>query len=166
MSAAELVLPAGSALDPVMVFDVATRTNRAQAALGTQLLAVTARSATIRTPWRADLAAGGPTERWANTVVAMLIDHACSLAALIALGDVDRWAGSLDLRVDHRCPLEASPFLVAHAVCDERVGAVMLVRAFVSSDAPDDDPPAVGLCTIAVTGPAGATAPAAGGSPL
>ena len=150
VSADELVLPTGSTLDPAMVFAVATRTNAAQATLGTQLLDVGANTATIRVPWRADLGAAGATARWADFVVAMLVDHACSLAALIALDDPARWAGSLDLRVDHCRPLDASPFLVARAVCDERVGAVMRVRAVVSAEPDDDDPMAVGLCTIAV----------------
>ena len=159
-SADELVLPAGSTLDPAMVFAVATRTNVAQATLGTQLLGVGAQHATIRVPWRADLGAGGATARWADFVVPMLVDHACSLAALMALDDAARWAGSLDLRVDYRRPLDASPFLVAHAVCDERVGAVMRVRAMVSADPDDDDPMAVGLCTIAVVaGPTGESRP-------
>jgi acyl-coenzyme A thioesterase PaaI-like protein len=162
MNADELVLPTGSTLDPAMVFAVASRTNAAQAALGTQLLDVGARTATIRVPWRADLGAGGATARWADFVVAMLVDHACSLAAHMALDDPARWAGSLDLRVDHCRPLDASPFLVSRAVCDERIGTVMRVRAVVSADADadGDDPMAVGLCTIAVVdGPTGGLRP-------
>ena len=152
LSAHELVLPAGSQLAPAVVFAVATRTNAAQAALGTQLLAVEARGATIRTPWHPDLGAdGGDRDRWSNLVVATLVDHACSLAALLALDDAARWGGSLDLRVDYRHPLAASPYLVAHAVCDEHVGAVLRVRASVSPDGDDRDPLAIGYCSIAVT---------------
>jgi acyl-coenzyme A thioesterase PaaI-like protein len=154
LSAAELVLPHGSTLDPALVFAVATRTNAAQAALGTQLLGVEPAGATIRTPWRDDLGTGASPNRWSNVIVATLIDHACSLAALVALDDVARWAGSLDLRVDYRRPLDASAFLTARAVCDERIGAVIRVRASGITDDRDDDPVAIGFCSIAVVEPA------------
>jgi hypothetical protein len=147
--AAELILPEGSTLDPAMVFAVATRTNAAQAALGTQLLGVETRGATIRTPWQPALGTADG-RRWTNLVVAMLVDHACSLAAFMALDDAARWAGSLDLRVEYRRPLEVSPFLVARAVCDERIGAVVRITAAVSSAAGDHDPMAVGHCSVAV----------------
>lgn len=48
----------------------------------------------------------------------LVLPAGSTLAVLMVLDDAARWAGSLDLRVDYRRPLDASPFLVAHAVCD------------------------------------------------
>ena len=86
-------------IDLDLVRAVATEGNRAQRSMGTQLVEVGSRGVTIALPWRADLAdAGGGL---APGVLAALLDHACSLAALVALGDPARFGATSSLRVDH-----------------------------------------------------------------
>lgn len=146
---AELVLPPGSPLDAAFVFAVATRTNAAHAALGTELLGVEPHGATIRVLWRADLTADGEGT-WAGGVVSSLLDHVCSLAALMSLGDPRRYGGTLGLRVEHVRPLGRCAALVAHGLCEPSDGDVLRVDGRVFADDVPDDTLARGRCTIAV----------------
>jgi len=136
-------------LDPGYLFAVATRTNAAHAALGTELLGVEPHGATIRVLWRPDLGGGDPGT-WANGVVSSLLDHACSLAALVSLGDLRRYGGTIGLRIDYPGGGGAAPVLIARAVCEAPAGSVLRVNGQVFAPGASPDPVAVGLCTIAL----------------
>lgn len=100
--------PPGSTIDLAFVHAVATETNRAQRSMGTQLLAIDRHGATVALPWRDDLA--DPSGAFAPGVLAALLDHACSLAALLSLDDPARFGTTVNLRVDYLAPvLPAQP---------------------------------------------------------
>jgi acyl-coenzyme A thioesterase PaaI-like protein len=142
----DVVLPAGSAIDPVALYAVATTTNAAHAALGTELLGVFADGASLRLPWRPELADADDGRAWGPGVVAELLDHVCSLAALVALGSAERFGATMSLRVEHGAEPLTGPTLVAHArgVVDGMLVRVDgVVRAAAGS-------PAHGRCTVSV----------------
>ncbi len=148
-TAADLALPPGSSLDAAFVFAVATRTNAAHAALGTELLGVEPHGATVRVLWRADLTTDDEGT-WAGGVVSSLLDHVCSLAALMSLGDPRRYGGTLGLRVEHMRPLGRCAALVAHGRCEPFDGVVLRVDGRVYAADAAAEPLALGRCTIAV----------------
>jgi len=76
----------------------AEQLNRAHQRMGTRLLGVDGPRVTIGLQWRAELADSAGAV--ASGVVTALLDHACALAALVALGDPTRVGGTISLRVD------------------------------------------------------------------
>jgi acyl-coenzyme A thioesterase PaaI-like protein len=132
----DIVLPAGSLLEPAYLYSVATITNAAHAALGTELVAVEHRHAVIRLRRRVEHTEADGT--WAPGVVAALADHVCSFTGVVALDDVAHFGGTMSLRVEHAAPC-ASTWLVARAWARPGPGSVLRVDGLVHAvDVPDD----------------------------
>jgi acyl-coenzyme A thioesterase PaaI-like protein len=143
-----LARPEGSTLDLARVHAVATTTNRAQQALGTELLALERHGVTIGLAWRADLV-DEPGGGLAAGVLACLLDHACSLAALMSADDVERPGSTMGLRVDHvAAPTPGQPVLVV-AECVGRADRVLFVRGEVRHPAEPGRLLATGTGTVA-----------------
>jgi acyl-coenzyme A thioesterase PaaI-like protein len=143
--------PAGSRVDLDYVHAVAMVTNLAQAAMGTELLALARHGATVGLAWREDLA-DRPGGGLAPGVLACLLDHACGLAALMAVDDHHRLGGTMGLRVDHLAGAEPGRGVVAVGECVRRNDHVAHVRGEVRhADGPDGPGPllAVGTATHA-----------------
>jgi acyl-coenzyme A thioesterase PaaI-like protein len=78
---------------------LACHINPAHRAMGTELLGFGPTGLTLRLPWREDLAdVDGGLSASALTVV---LDHVCSLAAVIEIGQEERVGPTISLRVDH-----------------------------------------------------------------
>lgn len=108
----QLSLPPDSCVDPGYLFEVSTITNRAHAALGTELVLVAPDEGVVRLRWRPEL--GEADETWAPGVVASLADHVCSMTSVVALGDVAHFGGTMSLRVEYATP-SPGEWLVARA---------------------------------------------------
>jgi hypothetical protein len=132
----DIVLPPGSLLDPAYLFTVATVTNAAHAALGTELVAVLPQHAVIRLGRR--LAHTEHDGTWAPGVVAALADHVCSFTGVLGLGDVVHFGGTMSLRVEHAAPC-ASSWLVARAWARPGPGSVLRVDGAVHAVEPRGD---------------------------
>jgi uncharacterized protein (TIGR00369 family) len=145
---APLARPPGSTIDLALVRAVATETNRAQRSMGTRLVAIGRHSATIALPWRDDLA--DETGSMATGVLHALLDHACSLAALLSLDDPARFGTTMSLRVDHLEPPQPRRAVHAHADVVHEGLHVLSVRgaAFHADDA--RHPLAAATCTVAI----------------
>jgi acyl-coenzyme A thioesterase PaaI-like protein len=100
--AGPLTLPPGAALDLDLVVAVATTTNLAHRRIGTELLDLGVGSATIGVDWPGFL---GESSSFTNGLVTALLDHVCSIAALVALDDSTRFAGTIGLRVEYLHPV-------------------------------------------------------------
>jgi acyl-coenzyme A thioesterase PaaI-like protein len=121
----EIEVPSATRLDPGYLFEVATVTNAAHAALGTELVVVAPQHAVVRLRRRA-----GHTEHdgtWAPGVIASLADHVCSFTGVVALGDPAHFGGTMSLRVEHAAPC-ASTWLVARAWARPGPGSVLRVE--------------------------------------
>ncbi len=145
-----LTPPAGSTLDLAHVHAVATEANAAHKAMGTELLAVERHGATVALPWRRDLAeaAGG----LAPGVLAALLDHACSLAALISLDDEARFGSTMSLHLDYLGPAQPGRRVHAHAECFSQAPAIVFVRGSAFHPENPASPLAVAVCTVATAG--------------
>lgn len=129
----DIALRAGSLLDPAYLFSVATITNAAHAALGTELVVVGAAHAVIRLRRRVEHTEHDGT--WAPGVVAALADHVCSFTGVVALGDVAHFGGTMSLRVEHTVPC-ATTWLVARAWARPGPGSVLRVEGAVHAVEP------------------------------
>ena len=91
--------PEGCRVDLDVLYRIATVDNAAHAALGTRFVAAGARSAELELDWRSELTDhdGG----LANGVLAALLDHACSLATVLAANGAVAYAGTMSLRVEY-----------------------------------------------------------------
>ena len=139
--------PEGSTIDMALVHAVATKTNRAHGSMGTQLLAVERHGATVALPWREDLTE--PSGAIAPGVLAALLDHACSLAALLSLDDPARFGTTMSLRVDYLA--SARPQLPVH-VRGEAIHEGARVMAVRGEAFHPDEPQrllATAVCTVA-----------------
>jgi acyl-coenzyme A thioesterase PaaI-like protein len=139
----------GSRLDPARLHAVATQTNAAQRAMGTQLLAIERRAVTIGVAWREDLAAA-PGGGLAPGVLAALLDHACSLAALVALDDEDRFGTTMSLRIDYLQPTAAGRAVHARAECVDEGPDVALVHGAAFHPDGTGRPLARAVCAVAI----------------
>jgi uncharacterized protein (TIGR00369 family) len=145
-----LTPPVGSTLDLAHVHAVATEANVAHKAMGTELLAVERHGATVALPWRGDLsdAAGG----LAPGVLAALLDHACSLAALISLDDEARFGSTMSLHLDYLGPAQPGRPVQARAECFNQATAMVFVRGSAFHPENPASPLAVAVCTVATAG--------------
>ena len=122
----DLVLPPGSRLDPTYLFEVSTITNRAHAALGTELVDVGAHRGAIRLRCRPELVEADGT--WAPGVVASLADHVCSFTSVVSLGDLAHFGGTMSLRVEF-ATAASGDWLVARARAVPGPDAVLRIAA-------------------------------------
>jgi acyl-coenzyme A thioesterase PaaI-like protein len=137
----------GSRVDLAYVHAVAEVTNLAQRALGTRLLALDRRGATVGLAWRADLA-DTPGGGLAPGVLACLLDHVCGLAALMGVDDHTRLGGTMGLRVDHLARAEPGRGVVAVGECLRRNDHVAHVRGEVRhADGPEGPGPVLAVAT-------------------
>jgi uncharacterized protein (TIGR00369 family) len=145
-----LTPPAGSTLDLAHVHAVATQENTAHKAMGTELVAVERHGATVALPWRDDLAeAGGGL---APGALAALLDHACSLAALLSLDDEGRFGSTMSLHVDYLGPAQPGRRVHAQAECFSQTPAMVFVRGSAFHPESPASPLAVAVCTVATAG--------------
>jgi acyl-coenzyme A thioesterase PaaI-like protein len=142
--------PAGSTLDLNHVHAVATQENTAHKAMGTELLAVERHGATVALPWRKDLAEadGG----LAPGAVAALLDHVCSLAALLSLDDEERFGTTMSLHLDFLGPAQPGRRVHAQAECFSQAPAMVFVRGSAFHPENPASPLAVAVCTVATAG--------------
>jgi acyl-coenzyme A thioesterase PaaI-like protein len=147
--AGPLTLPPGAALDLDLVVAVATTTNLAHRRIGTELLDLGVGSATIGVDWPGFL---GESSSFTNGLVTALLDHVCSIAALVALDDSTRFAGTIGLRIEYLHPVASGSRLHAYATCEACTPAVVHVRGMVFGPEEIDQPYAVGACTVAIAG--------------
>lgn len=148
---ADLRVPAGTKLDPRHLVDVTIRTNAAHAALGTELVGVARGEACIRLRFRPALAGEDP-RRWANGVLTAMLDHVCSLTAVVALGDAARFGGTMGLRVEYGRPALDEPVLIGRARGEIEQNGLLRVHGTVHAPGTSDRPVASGRCTVVIAG--------------
>jgi acyl-coenzyme A thioesterase PaaI-like protein len=121
-----LTRPEGSTLDLARLYLVATDTNAAHKAMGTELLAVERHAATVALAWREDLTdvSGG----LAPGVLAALLDHVCSLTALLSLDDEERFGTTMSLHLDYLEPALARRPVHGRAESIREASGVVFVR--------------------------------------
>ena len=140
--------PEGCVLDLARVLAVATVTNAAHHDMGTELLSLERHGVTLGLAWRGDLvdAEGGGLARG---ILAVLLDHACSLAAFLSVNDETRGGATMGLRVDHFAPAEPGEGVHVHAVCVHRAPHVAFATGTVFHPDRPADVLAMGTCTVA-----------------
>jgi len=140
--------PDGCTLDLGRVLAVATQTNAAHHAMGTELLSLERHGITLGLAWRDDLVEveGGGL---ANGVLATLLDHACSLAAFLSVNDEARGGATMGLRVDYFTPTESGKGVHVRAECLHRAPYVAYVKGTVFHPDHPADVLAIGTCTVA-----------------
>ena len=142
--------PGGATIDLALVRAVATETNRAQRSMGTRLIAVERHGVTIELACRDDLAdADGGL---AAGVLAALLDHACSLAALVSLDDPARFGTTISLRVDHLEAAAPGRAVQVAARTMHRGAQLVTVQGRVFHPDEPDRPLATGTCKVARAG--------------
>jgi acyl-coenzyme A thioesterase PaaI-like protein len=141
--------PEGCLLDLGRVHAVVTKTNAAHAAMGTELVALERHGATIRLAWRPDLVdiEGGGL---GHGVLVALLDHACSVAALISVNDEGRCGPTMDLRVDHLARAAPRQAVTVRAECVHPAGYVAYVRGEAFHPDEPDQVLAIGTATVAL----------------
>lgn len=148
----DLRLPEGSSLDVALLRDVASVSNRAHQALGTRLLAVEGRAVVLAIE-PSDLGSyRGPSGEWPNGVITSLLDHACAMAALIALDDPERFGGSLGLHVQYLQPSDGDSALHVRAECCHQDEVLVRTQAVVFHPDRTGHVVATGSATAAVAG--------------
>ena len=143
-----LLRPDGCTLDLARVLAVATETNAAHHDMGTELLALERHGVTIGLAWRDDLTEtdGGGL---ANGVMAVLLDHACSLAAFLSVNDESRGGATMGLRVDHLASAQSGKGVHVRAVCVRDTPYVAFVQGSVFHPDRPDALLATAVCTVA-----------------
>jgi acyl-coenzyme A thioesterase PaaI-like protein len=144
-----VTMPPGARLALDEVWAVAVTGNVAHQRLGTRLVAIDRCGATLEWPWREDLVVEG---RLPNGVVATLLDHACSLASLVALDDVSLFGGTMGLRVEYLRQAPAGGALIARARCHALGTAVAHVAGSVFPAGAPETVIAIAACSVAVMG--------------
>jgi acyl-coenzyme A thioesterase PaaI-like protein len=140
--------PEGCTLDLARVLAVATTTNAAHYDMGTQLLSLERHAITLGLGWRDDLvevANGG----LAKGVLAVLLDHTCSLAAFLSVNDEARGGATMGLRVDYLAPTEPGQGVHVRAECVHRAEYVAFARGTVFHPDRPDVLLAMATCTVA-----------------
>jgi uncharacterized protein (TIGR00369 family) len=97
-------------------------------ALGTELLLLEPRAATVRLPWQEALLGDPETGALAGGVVTTVIDNCAGLACAVAMRGETRMA-TLDLRVDYLRPSRRGEPLMVRAECYRTTRHVAFVRA-------------------------------------
>jgi uncharacterized protein (TIGR00369 family) len=142
-----LAQPEGSKLDLAHLEAVATESNAAHRAMGTELLAVERHGATVSLAWREDLVeAGGGL---ASGVLAALLDHVCSLAALLSLNDEERFGTTMSLHVDYLEPARAGRPVHGRAECIREASGMVFVRGSAFHPESAERPLAVAMTVVA-----------------
>jgi uncharacterized protein (TIGR00369 family) len=98
------------------------------AAIGMELVDVSAGRGVIKIGWREDLVGDAATGVLAGGVVTAMLDHVCGLAVMAALTDKAQPA-TIDLRIDYLRPAEPRRDLYASADCYRLTRSVAFVRA-------------------------------------
>jgi acyl-coenzyme A thioesterase PaaI-like protein len=140
--------PEGCVLDLGQVLAVATQTNAAHHAMGTELLSLERHGVTLGLAWRDDLVEveGGGL---ANGVLATLLDHACSLAVWLSLNDPTSGGATMGVRVDYFAPTEPGKGVHVRAECVHRGDLVAFVKGIAFHPDRPDAVLAMGTCTVA-----------------
>jgi len=140
--------PEGCVLDLGQVLAVATQTNAAHHAMGTELLSLERHGVTLGLAWRDDLVEidGGGL---ANGVLATLLDHACSLAVWLSLNDPTSGGATMGIRVDYFARAEPGKGVHVRAECLHRAAFVAFVKGTVVHPDRPDVVLAIGTCTVA-----------------
>ena len=139
--------PHGSTIDLTRVQEVATRANAAHRAMGTELLEVERHGVTVALAWREDLTETGGG--LAPGVLGALLDHACSLAALISLDDESRFGTTMSLRLDYLEPVQPGRPIRARAERVSESTGRMVVRGSAFHPESPERLLAVAICTVA-----------------
>jgi uncharacterized protein (TIGR00369 family) len=114
-----------SPLDPERLRALATTINLAHRALGTQLEAIEESAVVLKLGWRQELT--DASGRFATGLMTTLLDHACSLAAVLYLTEERRFVATTSLRVDYlRTSTPKSGLLVRGEVIDEGEATLLL----------------------------------------
>jgi thioesterase superfamily protein len=131
----------------VTAFDL----NRTHRRLGTTLVAVAADAVTIALDWPDEL---GPatSARWPRWVVAALLDHSASLAAVAAAGELGRIGGTMNLGVDYLRPPVAGSTIRVTARCDHLTDDVAFTTAVAYHPASEGETLATGTSALGVVG--------------
>jgi uncharacterized protein (TIGR00369 family) len=139
--------PPGSTLDLGRLYVVATDTNAAHKAMGTELRAVERHGATVSLPWREDLtdASGG----LAAGALAALLDHVCSLAALLSLDDEERFGTTMSLHLDYLEPAGPGRPVHGRAECVREASGMVFVRGSAYHPESPERPLVVAVTTVA-----------------
>jgi uncharacterized protein (TIGR00369 family) len=139
--------PPGSTLDLSRLYLVATDTNAAHKAMGTELRAVERHGATVSLPWREDLteASGG----LATGALAALLDHVCSLAALLSLDDEERFGTTMSLHLDFLEPARPGRPVHGRAECIREASGMVFVRGSAFHPESPERPLVVAVTTVA-----------------
>ena len=140
--------PEGCTLDLAQVLAVATQTNAAHRAMGTELLSLERHGVTLGLAWREDLVdgAGGGL---ANGVLATLLDHTCSLAAWLSVNDETRGGATMGLRVDYFSPTEYGKGVHVRAEAVHQAAYVVFVQGKVVHPDRPEAVLAIATCTVA-----------------
>jgi acyl-coenzyme A thioesterase PaaI-like protein len=139
--------PEGSTLDLTHVHRVATEINAAHRAMGTELIAVERHGATVALGWREDLTeAGGGL---APGVLAALLDHVCSLTALLALDDEARFGTTMSLHLDYLEPALSGRSVHARAESIRDTSGVVFVRGSAFHPTSPEHPLVLAVTTVA-----------------
>jgi uncharacterized protein (TIGR00369 family) len=111
--------------DPDRLRSLATITNLAHRALGTELEAIEENAVVLRLGWRHELTDG--SDCLATGLMTTLLDHACSLAAVLYLTEEKRFVATTSLRVDHlRAAAPYRGLLVRGEAVDEGEATLLL----------------------------------------
>jgi uncharacterized protein (TIGR00369 family) len=139
--------PPGSTLDLSRLYLVATDTNAAHKAMGTELRAVERHGATVSLPWREDLTetSGG----LATGALAALLDHVCSLAALLSLDDEERFGTTMSLHLDFLEPARPGRPVHGRAECIREASGMVFVRGSAFHPESPERPLVVAVTTVA-----------------
>jgi uncharacterized protein (TIGR00369 family) len=139
--------PEGSTLNLAHVHRVATEINAAHRTMGTELIAVERHGATVALSWREDLTeAGGGL---APGVLAALLDHVCSLAALLALDDEARFGTTMSIHLDYLEPALSGRSVHARAESIRDTSGVVFVRGSAFHPISPEHPLIVAVTTVA-----------------
>ena len=142
-----LTQPEGLTLDIAHLEEMATVTNAAHRAMGTKLLAVERHGATVSVAWRQDLTeAGGGL---APGVLAALLDHVCSLAALVSLDDEERFGTTMSLHLDYLEPARSGRPVHGRAECIRETSGMVFVRGSAFHPESGERPLVVATATVA-----------------
>jgi uncharacterized protein (TIGR00369 family) len=105
--------------------------------LGMEVLAVNARTARVRLPYRDELVGDPARGVVFGGVITTLLDHACGLAVFCTLADLKAIA-TLDLRIDYLRAAEPRRDLVGEACCYKLTSHVAFVRGTAYEETPDN----------------------------
>ena len=140
--------PEGCVLDLTQLLAVATTTNAAHYDMGTQLLSLERHGVTLGLAWRDDLV-DTPGGGLAKGVLAVMLDHTCSLAAALSVNDDTKGGATMGLRVDYLAPTEPGHGIHVRAECVHRAERVAFAQGTVFHPDRPEVLLAIATCTVA-----------------